>query len=153
MRSSVDVHNYLVERDVQHELFTVRGRLRTAERLAAVLELPPEQVGKVVVYETGNDPLLVLVPSDRVPDPARVKRAAKAKELDQATPARVSELSDYVPDAIPPVALPARFRVLMDRSLAGQEVVYFHGGDSTAVLKLRGKDLARAAEAKVLRLV
>ena len=35
----------------------------------------------------------------------------------------------------------------MDRSLAGQEIVYFHGGEPAAVLKLRGEDLARAAEA------
>jgi prolyl-tRNA editing enzyme YbaK/EbsC (Cys-tRNA(Pro) deacylase) len=152
MRSSVDVHNYLVERDVQHELFTVRGRLRTPERLAAVLDLPAEQVGRVVVYETEHEPLVALVPSDRVPNASRVKRAAKAGELTEASPSRASELSDFVPDGIPPVALPSGFRVLMDRALAREEVVYFHAGDPASVLKLRGADLARAAEAKVVDL-
>ena len=41
MRTSVDVHNHLVERDTAHELFNVRGRFRSAERLASVLDLPP----------------------------------------------------------------------------------------------------------------
>jgi prolyl-tRNA editing enzyme YbaK/EbsC (Cys-tRNA(Pro) deacylase) len=147
MRSSVDVHNYLVERDVRHELVTVGGRIRTPERLAAVLDLPAEQVGRVVIYETDAGPLVALLASDRTPDPKRVKNAAKAGELTQASPSRASELADFIPDAIPPVALPPEFNVVMDRALSQQEVVYFPAGDSTSVLKLRGEDLARAADA------
>jgi Ala-tRNA(Pro) deacylase len=149
MRTSVNVHNSLVERGVKHELFSVRGRLRSPERLAAVLELPPEQVGRVVVFETESEPIVALVPSNRSADPDKIRRAAHTKELTTASPGRASELTDFIPDAIPPVALPPTFRVLMDRSLAEQEVVYFHAGDQAAVLKLRGEDLAQAAEAVV----
>src|SRR5437764_14851945 len=98
MRSSVDVHNYLVERDIKHELFTVRGRLRTPERLAAVLELPLEQVGRVAVFETESEPVVALVSADRVPDAGKVKGAAAAKQLVPASPSRVSELTDFIPD-------------------------------------------------------
>jgi prolyl-tRNA editing enzyme YbaK/EbsC (Cys-tRNA(Pro) deacylase) len=150
MRSSVDVHNYLVERDVPHELFTVRGRLRTPERLAAVLELPVEQVGRVVLYESEKGPVAALIGTDRPPDAKRVKRAVKTKELQEVSPARASELSDFIPEAIPPVALPSKFRVVMDRALADQQVVYFPAGDAHAVLKVRGEDLARAAEATIV---
>jgi prolyl-tRNA editing enzyme YbaK/EbsC (Cys-tRNA(Pro) deacylase) len=155
MRNSVDVHNYLVERDVRHELLTVRGRFRTPERLAAVLELPPAQVGKIVVYETDDEATAVagLVPSDTDPDPQRVERAVGLPGLRPVTAARASELSDYIPEAIPPVGLPERFRVVMDRALADQEVVYFSAGDPAAVLKLRGDDLARATDAVVADLV
>jgi prolyl-tRNA editing enzyme YbaK/EbsC (Cys-tRNA(Pro) deacylase) len=152
MRSSVDVHNHLVEREVQHELFTVAGRLRTPERLAAVLELPPEQVGRVAVFETDKGPVAALVSSDRTPDPERIRKAMRAKEIAAATPRKASQLTDFISEAIPPVGLPKGFRVLMDRPLAEQEVVYFYGGDPAAVLKLRGEDLARSAEAKVLDL-
>src|SRR5919198_1246460 len=91
MRSSVDVHNYLVERDVPHELFTVRGRLRTPERLAAVLELPVEQVGRVVLYESEKGPVAALIGTDRPPDATRVRRALKTKRLEEVSPARASE--------------------------------------------------------------
>src|SRR5439155_20722920 len=96
MRTSVDVHNYLVERDVRHELFTVRGRLRTPERLAAVLELPPEQVGKITVYESEEGPVLAVVASDREPDPERVRKALQARERVVASPGRASALADYL---------------------------------------------------------
>ena len=48
MRTSVEVHNFLVERGAAHEVFSTRGRLRSPEQIAAVFELPPEEVGRVV---------------------------------------------------------------------------------------------------------
>src|SRR4029450_4145992 len=111
MRNSVDVHNHLVERDVRHELLRVPGRLRTAERLAAVLDLPPEQVGKIVGYEVDGSPVVAVVPANETPDPDRVAKALGGTEVEPVSPARASQLSDYIPEAIPPVALPAGFRV------------------------------------------
>jgi prolyl-tRNA editing enzyme YbaK/EbsC (Cys-tRNA(Pro) deacylase) len=149
MRTSVDVHNYLVERDVQHELINVRGRLRSADRIAAVLDLPPMEVGKVVVYETDQGPAAALVSSDRTPDPDLVRKVLKTEKLKPATASRASQLSEYLGEAIPPVGLPGSFRVVIDRPLAGTPVLYFAGGAANAILKVRGKDLVRATEAKV----
>src|SRR5438093_6036339 len=57
VRSSVDVHNYLLERDAPHEMVRARGRLRTPDRMAAALDLPLEQVGRVVIFEGDDGPL------------------------------------------------------------------------------------------------
>ena len=149
MRTSVDVHNHLVERDVHHELFNLRGRLRTAEQIASVLDLPAEQVGKVVILETDKGPVAAIVGAGRSPDPDRVKETITASRVDTAPSPRASELSDYLAEAIPPVGLPSSLSVLMDEPLAKQEVLYFHGGEASAVLKVRGDDLARAADAIV----
>ena len=51
MRTSVDVHNALVERDVPHELVPLRGRLRKPDRIPAALGLRPEEVGRVGLFE------------------------------------------------------------------------------------------------------
>jgi Cys-tRNA(Pro)/Cys-tRNA(Cys) deacylase len=149
MRTSVDVHNHLVERDVLHEMLPVRGRLRSAERIAAVLGLPPEVVGKVVVYETDRGPVAALVPSGCEPDPERVRAAVRAHEFKEAAPSRISQLSEYLSEAVPPVGLPSGFRVVADKALTGQEVLYFAGGEATAIVKLRGADLVKATGAKV----
>ena len=149
MRTGVDVHNYLLEHDVQHELFNVRGRLRSAERIASVLDLPPDQVGKVVVLETDRGPLAALIPSNRKIDQERVRKAVRAKEVKPTTQARASQLSEYLGEAVPPAGLPRAFRVIIDRTLAGQDVLYFAAGEASAVLKLRGRDLVRATGARV----
>src|SRR5207247_10643598 len=92
------------------------------------------------------------VPSAREPVPPRLAKAARGDRVRRVTAARTSQLSEYLAEAIPPVGLPDGFSVVMDRSLAQQAVVYFPGGESTAVLKVRGADLVRAAEARVARI-
>jgi prolyl-tRNA editing enzyme YbaK/EbsC (Cys-tRNA(Pro) deacylase) len=149
----VDVHNFLIERDVPHELFSTRGRLRTPDRMAAVLELPPGLVGHVVIFEGRDGPIAAVVPSDGEADPVQVRKAAREPSLTAADEPRASELTGYLPEAIPPVGLPDGFRVVIDVSLDRDEVLYFPGGEPRAVLKVRGTDLARATEATLAPIV
>lgn len=149
MRTSVDVHTFLIEREVPHELFPARGRLRSPELLAAVLDLPTEEVGKVVVYEGSGGPVAALVPAGHEPDIERVRRAARQQVLEPATNARASELTGYLPESIPPAGLPDSFETILDRTLDRDVVLYFAGGEARSVLKIRGKDLVKATGAKV----
>jgi Cys-tRNA(Pro)/Cys-tRNA(Cys) deacylase len=152
MRTSVDVHNFLLERDVPHELVPVRGRLRSPDRMAAVLGLPPEQVGRVTVLAGSKKGLVaVLVPAGRSADLRRVAVAVPSPTLVELTSEQVAERTDYLAEAVPPVGLPNGTRVIMDRTLAEQEVLYFAGGEPSTMLKIRPADLVRAAEAKVSR--
>ncbi len=154
MRTSVDVHNFLLEREVPHELVALHGRLRSPgkmARTAAVLGLPLEQVGKVVILQGGKDLVAVLVPADRQPDLRRVAVAARTATLEELTPDRVTDLTDYFSEAVPPVALPNGTRVLLDRTLAEQEVLYFAGGEPSTLLKIRPEDLVRATGARAAR--
>jgi Cys-tRNA(Pro)/Cys-tRNA(Cys) deacylase len=154
MRTSVDVHNFLLERDVPHELVSLRGRPRSPgrmARIAAVLGLPPEQVGKVVVLRGSRDLIAVLVPSDRDPDLRRVAVAARTPTLEELTSDQITDLTDYFSESVPPAGLPNGTVVVMDRTLAQQEILYFAGGEPTTVLKIRPDDLLRAGGAKVAR--
>ena len=149
MRSSVDVHNYLVERDIPHEVFSARGRLRSAERIAAVLDLSPAEVGKVMIFEGAGGAIAAIVASDRAPDQAKVARAAGFETAEPARDERASEITEYLTEAIPPAGLPSEIRIIVDRPLNRDAVLYFPGGEVRSVLKIRGKDLVRATEAKV----
>lgn len=149
MRTSVDVHNFLIEREIPHELFPARGRLRSPELLAAVLDLPPAEVGKVVVYEGQEGPVAVVVPSGHEPDSQRVRRASGQPDIEPVTDDRASELTGYLPESLPPAGLPDSFTVILDRALNRDRVLYFAGGEARSVLKIRGKDLVRATNAKV----
>jgi prolyl-tRNA editing enzyme YbaK/EbsC (Cys-tRNA(Pro) deacylase) len=149
VRTSVDVHNFLIEREVPHEVFSARGRLRTPERLAAVLDLPQDEVGKVIVFEGPDSAVAAVVPAGTTPDVAKVRRAAGDRELTPASDERASELTEYLAESIPPVGLPNGFDIVVDRSLDRDTVLYFSGGEARSVLKIRGRDLVKAARAKV----
>src|SRR5207253_2094215 len=101
MRSSVDVHNFLLERDVPHELFSARGRLRTPDRMAAVLDLSSDEVGRVVIFEGSDRPVAAIVPLGTEPDPARVSKAAGQPSVRAAEESRAAELTGFLPEAIP----------------------------------------------------
>jgi prolyl-tRNA editing enzyme YbaK/EbsC (Cys-tRNA(Pro) deacylase) len=145
----VDVHNYLIEREIPHELFPARGRLRSPELLAAVLDLPPGEVGKVVVFEGHQGPIAAVVPSGHEPDSQRVRRVSGQPDIELVTDIRASELTGYLPESVPPAGLPDSFTVILDRALNRDRVLYFAGGEARSVLKIRGKDLVRATNAKV----
>jgi prolyl-tRNA editing enzyme YbaK/EbsC (Cys-tRNA(Pro) deacylase) len=149
VRTSVDVNNFLTEREVRHELVPTRGRLRSSERIAAVLDLPPEVVGKVIVFEGPEGPVAAVVPSGCEADRARVARASRQADAEAVSDERASELTGYLAESIPPAGLPDEFSVILDRSLHRDAVLYFPGGEARAVLKIRGKDLASATRATV----
>jgi Cys-tRNA(Pro)/Cys-tRNA(Cys) deacylase len=151
MRTSVDVHNFLLERDIPHELVPVRGRLREPDRMAAVLGLPPDQVGRVVLLETAKGLVAVVVPADAAPDLRRVAVATPSPTLTELDPDRIAERTDFLAESVPPVGLPDDTKVILDRTLAGQEVLYFAGGEPSTLLKIRPDDLVRATGAKVAR--
>jgi prolyl-tRNA editing enzyme YbaK/EbsC (Cys-tRNA(Pro) deacylase) len=145
----VDVHNFLIERDVSHEVVPTRGRLRSAERIASVLDLPADVVGKVVVFEGRPHPVAAVLPAKMEADDGLVARAAGRGRLRRATDDRASELTEYLAESIPPAGLPDGFVVVLDASFDRDEVLYFPAGEVRGVLKIRGTDLARATGAIV----
>ncbi|MGH2692147.1 MAG: aminoacyl-tRNA deacylase [Actinomycetota bacterium] len=151
MRNSVDVHNFLLERQVSHELVPVRGRFRSPDRIAAVLGLEPEQVGKVVVLGASKGLVAVLVSSNREPDLRRVAIAVPTPTLRELTTDEITDATDFLAESVPPVGLPEGTRAIMDQGLAGQQVLYFSGGEGSTLLKIRPDDLRGAIGAKVAK--
>jgi Cys-tRNA(Pro)/Cys-tRNA(Cys) deacylase len=149
MRTSVDVHNFLLEREVPHELVPVRGRLRLPAKIAAVLGLPRDQVGRVVLFEGPGSLVAAMVPSDRAPDAGRVTKVAGDDELVEVPGDRATELTGFLSEALPPVALPSGIGSVMDDALGRQEVLYFPGGEISTMLKIRAADLVRVTQATV----
>jgi Cys-tRNA(Pro)/Cys-tRNA(Cys) deacylase len=149
VRTSVDVHNALVERDVPHELVPVRGRLRKPDRIPAVLGLSPEEVGRVTLFEGGGRVVAALTSIARKADANLVAAAAGFEKCREVRAARTSALTGFLSEALPPAGLPGEIRVLLDEPLAAAEVVYFPGGEASSVLKVRGTDLVRATGATI----
>jgi Cys-tRNA(Pro)/Cys-tRNA(Cys) deacylase len=153
MRTSVDVHNFLLERDVPHEMVPTRGRLRSPDRMAAVLGLPPEQVGRVVLFRGSGDLVAVLLPSHVTADHGKIAEVAGKSHLEELSPEESTEATEYLHEALPPAGLPQGTRVVMERALADQEVLYFPGGEPSSLLKIRPEDLVRATRARVAPVV
>lgn len=149
MRSSVDVHNYLLDTDVPHELPPLPGPLRDLADAPDVLGLPAVAVGRPTVLSDVQGVVVVLTPADALADVTGVSALLRRPGLVPISPDRAPALTGYLLPTVPPVALDCPADVVIDQRLAVQDVVYTAAGETGVILKIRGDDLVKATHAVV----
>ena len=77
MRSCTDVHNFLHEEGVAHEIIHLPALADTAKRAADLLGVPLVEVVKTLLFFLDTRPALVLVPGDRQASPELIRSVAR----------------------------------------------------------------------------
>lgn len=153
MRSSIDVHNFLLTENIPHELYKMAEPARSAAAVAAVLGLEISQVAKAILFLADESPIMAVVPGDAKVDLAKLKLAAQAVKVKLATPEQILELTGYLIGATPPVALASEMPVFIDIRALKEEVLYVGGGEPDAILKIRSYDLVRVVEGDIADII
>jgi Cys-tRNA(Pro)/Cys-tRNA(Cys) deacylase len=117
--------------------------------MAAALGLPTEQVGRVTLFQARDRLVAVVVPARAEPDPEAAARTIRRRSLSPVASDRATEITDFLPQAMPPAGLPDGTALILDEGLSQQEVLYFPGGETSTMLKIRPADLIRATDAVV----
>jgi len=149
VRSSVEVHNYLLDSDVPHELSPLPGRLPDLTDAPDVLGLQAATVGRPVVLCDDYGVVVVLIPADAEIDLDGVRALLRRDGLRPLAADQAPSLTGYLLPAVPPVALECTAEVVIDERLASQDVVYTAAGEAGVILKVRGCDLIKATDALV----
>ncbi len=153
MFSSVDVHNYLQTANIPHELRRVPEAARTASRAAAMLGLKPHQVIKSIVFFANENPVMVMIPGDRMVDYSKLKAELNVARLRMPNADEVRQLTGYLIGCTPPVALAIDLPKYIDLHALREDVVYTGGGEPDMILKIRSYDLVRVADAEVVDVI
>lgn len=150
MRGSIEVHRYLTEREIPHEFYRLGRPLRNLAEAPELLDLAPEAVVAVALFEARPSYVLALTPAGVETIPGAVARAAGGdRRVRAASPARVTRHTGFMRDWLPPVGHDRPSRAILDRSLADAEVLYAPGGDPGVMLVIRADDLVRATSAQI----
>jgi prolyl-tRNA editing enzyme YbaK/EbsC (Cys-tRNA(Pro) deacylase) len=149
MRSCSDVHNFLLEQGVAHEIVHLPALSTTAKKAASLLGVPLTEVCKSLVFVTEKGPVLALVPGDLNASPRLLRAAFSCRRATLAKPDEVREMTGYRPGAVPPCGLAQDMPVVADERLRQSAVVYCGGGTSTTMLKIRSEDLLAMLGARV----
>ena len=149
MRSSIDVHNYLLADEIPHELSQLSGPLRDLSAAPAVLGLEAVTVARPTLLADRDGVVLVLAPADREVDVAQVAELLGREELRPVEPDQAPGLTGYLLPFVPPVALESPATVVLDQHLAHQDVIYTAAGEPGVILKVRAVDLVKATNAVV----
>ncbi len=147
MLSSVDVHNFLQERDIPHEIFKLPQQLVSLERAAAALGLELDKIVRSEVFRIDGEPVMLIIPGDRSVDFEKVRRVTGCEEIEELSPEELTRLTGFLPKALPPFPVKLPMRTFVDFYVLREDVVYAGSGDQGSILKIRSYDLVRAAAA------
>ncbi len=154
MRSTIDVHNFLLTENIAHEFYKMPHSASSAAGVAAVLGLDIAQVAKAVVFIADDErPLMAVIPGNTKVDQQKLKQASSAKKLRLATPEQIVEFTGYLIGATPPVALAKEMPVYIDLHALREDVLYIGGGEPNSILKIRSYDLVRVVEGDIADII
>ena len=116
---------------------------------AEVLGLPPEQVFKTLLVDTGAGLAVAVVPVTGLLDLKAMAAAVGAKRVAMADPAAAQRSSGFVVGGISPIGQKRALPTVVDESAELFDVVYVSGGRRGLDLGLSPTDLVRITGATV----
>jgi Cys-tRNA(Pro)/Cys-tRNA(Cys) deacylase len=116
---------------------------------AEVLGLPPEQVFKTLLVDTGAGLAVAVVPVTGQLDLKAMAAAVGAKRVAMADPAAAQRSSGFVVGGISPIGQKRALPTVVDESAELFDVVYVSGGRRGLDLGLSPTDLVRITGATV----
>jgi Cys-tRNA(Pro) deacylase len=125
----------------------------TAEEAAGAIGCELRQIVKSVLFVCDGQPVLVCVPGDRRADPHKLAALVGAQRVRVAGPAQVEDATGYAPGAVSPVQLRRVERVLVDRSLLGEGLVWAGAGTTRHMAGLPPTELVRVSRAQAVDVV
>lgn len=150
MKLSVDVHNFLQNADVPHEIFLMETPAKSPEQTAAILGLQPKEVVKSTILFIDGKPTNAIIPAHKKVSLDKIKSAFGDSKVELASSKTTVETTGYVLGATPPVAHKNPLRTIIDKDCMNLDVLYTGSGDLNAMLKIRPDDLHRLTDADIL---
>jgi prolyl-tRNA editing enzyme YbaK/EbsC (Cys-tRNA(Pro) deacylase) len=122
----------------------------TAEDAAAAVGCELRRIVKSLVFDCDGSSVLVLVSGDRRADAAKVARATSSNRARVAGAAQVVAATGYEPGAVAPVGLTAVQRVLVDRRIPTDGVLWIGAGSSRHMAGLPAAELLRVTRGELV---
>ena len=138
----------LRERAVDARLEEFPEGTPTAAAAAKAVGCERAQIVKTLVFICDGLPVLALVPGDRRADAAKVAAAAGAGYARTAKPEEVVAATGFEPGGVAPFPAPGVTRILLDRELLKQDLVWIGAGSDRHMAGLAPLDLARLTQAE-----
>ena len=165
MLGPLDIHQYLLEHDVHHEIVRLPRPAASAEHLAEVLGVTPRRCLAIQPFHAltpdGDVLVLVLTPADEQPGVETLvpalrdllrDRLGPDAELSLAGAALVSLRTDYIAGHLAPLLLPPDVIVVSTRGVLdlATSIIYTATGDGGTALGIAATDLLNLSRAIVL---
>ncbi|HET8893179.1 MAG TPA: YbaK/EbsC family protein [Gaiellaceae bacterium] len=143
----------LRERAVDARLEEFPDGTPTAAAAARAVGCDRAQIVKTLVFICDGLPVLALVPGNRRADAMKVAASAGAGYARTAKPEEVVAATGFEPGGVAPFPAPGVTKILLDRELLKQELLWIGAGSDRHMAGLAPLDLARLTQAEPADLV
>ncbi|MDA8345885.1 MAG: aminoacyl-tRNA deacylase [Thermaerobacter sp.] len=120
---------------------------KTANEVVQKLALPPQNVFKTLLVQSGRDFAFAVVPSTRELSLRRLARAWGKTAAEMADPQDIQRVTGYVRGSVSPLGARRTLAVFIDDSALRLEVMAVSAGVRSAELLIAPRDLQSAAQA------
>jgi prolyl-tRNA editing enzyme YbaK/EbsC (Cys-tRNA(Pro) deacylase) len=125
----------------------------TAEAAAEAAGCGLGQIVKSLVFEAGGRFVVAMIPGDRRADRRKVAEVVGTRRARVASAEEVAEATGFAPGAVAPFPLPGVDRLLIDRRLLTQEILWIGAGSEHHLAAISPADLVRLTRAETGDLV
>ena len=152
MTEKTNAMRALEGRKVRYEVFTFSPEFHSADEVAEILGLPPEEVYKtLVVLRPKGKPMLIMVAADKELDLKKVAQAVGEKKVHMALQREAEELTGLQVGGISALALLGRpFDIFIDRPATEHARIVISAGQRGMDVGLAVSDLIRVTRARLI---
>ena len=138
------------ELGLEIEIRSLDRPTRTVGEAAEAVGADSAQIAKSLVFVSDGDPVVAVVSGSHRADMDLLADAFDCAEVRQASPEEVRAATGFAVGGVPPFGhdLP----VVFDETLCDHELIYAAGGDGNTLFAVEPKSLARAIDARIIRL-
>lgn len=150
MKTSIDIHNYLTSKGIEHEVFSTSKPVKSIKEAGAILGLKLEEMVKCVLVKADEEFVMLLLLGNSRASLQKVARHLKAKKVKLATSEETVKVTGYRLGTTPPCDFLNKIPCLIDQKVMEKEVIYTGAGEPTNFLKIKSSDVLKLTGGKVV---
>jgi Cys-tRNA(Pro) deacylase len=151
-RGEKEVVEALLEAGCNPTVSRFKRGTETADASARELGVGLDRIVKSLVFNTGSEPAIALLPGDRKADMKAVARTLGVKKIRLADPDMVLERTGFSVGAVPPLGHKRDIMILMDDGIPMEGYIYPAAGERNNAFETTFLDLKELTGAKVCKI-
>tara|TARA_Y100000310_G_scaffold299208_1_gene333834 strand:- start:21687 stop:22136 length:450 start_codon:yes stop_codon:yes gene_type:complete len=134
------LQDFIKTNKLSAEIIQCTGEVHTAVKAAAQVDDPEAAAKSIVLIDSDEEPLLVILLGKNKIDFQKIKEILKVKDVRLAEPEEVLRITGYEVGGVPPISIYG-IKTFIDKAVVEKEEIFCGGGDPNHLMKIKTKEI------------
>jgi Cys-tRNA(Pro)/Cys-tRNA(Cys) deacylase len=154
MNKIKEIKNLIKEKNIDVEIIEHEKSGLTSQDAANATGIPIENIVKTLLFiDKKKKPVVVICLGNDYIDSKKLSEIAEIKKPKIATPEELKEILGTIPGGNPPIGIPQKIPVFIDKKVLNKDFVLGSAGSEFTGLKIKPKDILELSNAKIVGVV